>query len=116
MHSGMQIKIFENTDVQSYVDLVNKKGYHCEVHSDRIIVGKSKRTKYDAVEMGKQLKLARCRAKLTRKDIASRVWTNPTMVGTWERGKHVPSEDYLRRFCKAVGLDMERLKKETALD
>ena len=115
MFTGMVIKVFEDTDIQSYVDYIDKSGYYCEVQNDRIIVGKSKRNKYDAVELGRRLRLARCRMKLTRQDIAKRIWANPTTVGAWECGRNVPSDDYLRRFCKAVGLDEESLKEAVKL-
>ena len=115
MFAGMEIKIFEDTDVAAYTDYIDRSGYYYTVQDDKIVVGKSKRNKYDAVEMGRQLKLARCQMKMTRKDLSERIWTNPTTMGAWERGERVPSEDYLRRFCRAVGLNMERLKESVKL-
>lgn len=115
MFTGMIIKIFEDTNVKSYTDHIDKCGYNYTVCSNKIVVGECKRNKYDTVEMGRQLKLARCRKKITRKDLSKRIWATSNTIGVWERGERMPSEDYLERFCNVVGLDMESLKAAVKL-
>ena len=111
MYSGMRIKIFDDTDKKAYMRLIDKAGYNCNVYSDRIVVGSKKRNEYNLIEMGRQLKLARCQMRITRKDLAKRIWTNANTIGIWERGERMPAEDNLQRFCRAVGLNMESLKE-----
>lgn len=115
MYSGMRIKIFDDTDKKAYMRLIDKAGYNSNVYSDHIVVGSKKRNEYDTVEMGRQLKLARCQMRLTRKDISKRIWTCPNTIGIWERGERMPSEDHLRRFCRVVGLNVDALMESVKI-
>lgn len=43
MFEGMKIKMFPDTDVQAYVDLVKAHGFRVRVANDYVIVGETKR-------------------------------------------------------------------------
>lgn len=112
---GMRIKTFPDTDIIAYTNLIEENGFSYKIYRDSILVGKKIRPEYDKVKIGKVLRWAREKAGWDKKRIATRLWVTPTVINNWENGRTLPRKDDLLRYCKIVGIDAEKLLRDTEI-
>jgi len=109
---GMVIRLFEDTDRRAYVELLEKKGFICEVHNDRIVITKRYKPTYDLKRLGEILRTAREKKGISEEEMTQRIWICKQTLRGWESGRYKPGDYTLKLYCKEVGLDMKKIIKE----
>lgn len=89
--TGDKIKIFPDTPVISYKNLIMSYGFEAKVEEDYIVVGEFHKS-YNTTNYGKQLKNARRAMKMTRAELAEKCGVTPLTVFDWEVGRRRPRE------------------------
>jgi len=99
---GMKIKVFEDTNIDAYKDLINDLGFRCKLKGEYLIVGAPyKRQLKFAV--GKSIKEARLNSGLTVEEVAKKVNVLYETVCNWEIGESIPNETNREKLKAAIG-------------
>ena len=102
INEGMKIKIFEDTNIDAYKDLINDLGFRCKLKGEYLIVGAPyKRQLKFAV--GKSIKEARLNSGLTVEDVAKKVNVLRETVCNWEIGESIPNETNREKLKATIG-------------
>lgn len=106
LEEGMKIKIFPETNVESYVRFIREQGYKAEVYRDYIKVGKKKKRFIDRTIVGTDIRKARKKKGITREQLAEAVGVSVTTVFSWEIGRTAPrayNYDELKKILDLKG-------------
>ena len=89
IETGDKIRIFEDTQTDSYITLFRELGYNSHVQGKYIVIGKpyKKSTNY-----GKQIREARLKKKMTREQLAEIMGVSVSTVYQWEWGRCRPRD------------------------
>ena len=112
---GMVIKIFPDTDVESYTRYIRNRGYHYNVDKEHIYVLCRVYDSIDKVKLGRKLRLARIDKHMSRELMAIRIGVKPDSITQWENGRRKPTEINLARYCRIVGLDEGKVLDECSV-
>lgn len=89
IETGDKIRIFENTQTDSYITLFRELGYNSHVQGKYIVIGKPYR---QSTNYGKQIKEARLKKGLTREEVAKIMGVTVNCVYCWEWGRTRPRD------------------------
>lgn len=95
MKEGERIKLFENTDVNAYIGLVNDMGFHAKLIGNYLYIGKPikyNRGTVDLVKLGNRIRRARKEKGIDRTALAKLMNVDTQTVYNWERGCQCPKE------------------------
>ena len=108
---GEKIKIFPETDRESYARMIHDEGYRCTVHRNCIVIEGRLKEQIDDVEFGRRLRMARKAKGIKRKDMSAIMKVAESSIFEWEVGRRHPKDKNLKLFCKLVDLDPQELKE-----
>ena len=110
MQTGMKIKIFEDTDVDAYVDYIEECGYECHVKSGYILIGDRKcGFSIDREKLGKILESTRKKKRISREKMSQIVGISESLLFYIEHGMASVKEERIHKLCEVLGLDKEQL-------
>ena len=115
LKTGMVIKIFPDTFVDSYTNWIKEEGFNCKVYRDRIVILGRTYKMVDTEEMGRILRRARLEKKFSKALMAVRIGVGEETIRSWEAGRRKPAPRNLRRYCKIVGLDMDKVIDDASI-
>jgi len=112
---GSKLRIFPETDVDSYVRYFEMQGLACEVCSGFILITgrKSRKPVYINTQttsneaIGKRIKYIRNQIQFSIKEVAEEINVNRALIEAWEEGKAIPKGKALERFCELSGATKE---------
>lgn len=104
MFEGMKIKMFPDTDVQAYVDLVKAHGFCVRVANNYVIVGKRKDNKN--IDYARIIRNARKENGLSRNQLADRIGVREGTIFNWEIGQTKPSETNINKLRIILGVEL----------
>lgn len=114
LKTGMVIKIFPDTYVDSYVNWINEEGFNCKVYRDRIEITGRTYKMVDREELGRILRNTRLKKKFSKALMAVRIGVGEESIRSWEAGRRMPSYNNLRRYCRIVGLDTDEVIRDAS--
>ena len=92
LQEGDMIKVFENTDSESYIRFIKDNlHFRAKLKGEYIIIGKPYKS-YNTTNYGKQIKEARRAKKMTREQLAEACGVKVATVYDWEIGRKMPKE------------------------
>ena len=89
--TGDKIKVFPNTDVNTYANMIREEGFRCEREGEYLIVGE----RYEDLEMAvlpSTIKYARRIKGISQAQLAEMCEVTKQTVSNWEYGYTVPRE------------------------
>ena len=88
--TGEKIKIFKDTDADSYIRYIKDNlHFRATIKGEYIVIGKPYKV-YHTTNYGKQIKEARRAKKMTREQLAELCGVRATTVLDWEMGRRQP--------------------------
>jgi len=66
--------------------------------------------------LGDMIHNLRRRKGWTQQQLAERIGTNYSHISKWERGDHIPSEDYLPKLSEALSVPLDIIKRQIIID
>lgn len=103
MFVGMKIKIFPETNVRAYTDLIQSEGFTYRVFDDYIEVGRLK-TDLDAKQdFARRLRKARRAHNYTREQLADIIGVRESTVYNWEIAYTKPNDKHFRKLIDYLG-------------
>lgn len=93
--TGDRIKMFEDTEVSSYVKLIKDLGFDCHRKGNYLYVGERV-----SETLKDRIKNMRISMYFQRKEIAQELGMPYRDYVAWEEGKAIPKGKYLRAFCQ----------------
>lgn len=116
---GSKLRIFPETDVDSYVRYFEMQGLECEVCGSFILItGKARpRPMYSMMktpnkqEIGKRIKRIRTQMYFSIKELAEEIDVDAALITAWEEGRELPKGKSLEKFC-----DFSKATKEYILE
>ena len=92
LQEGDKIKVFKDTEVDSYIRYIRDNlHFRATLKGDYIIIGKPHKV-YNTTNYGKQIKEARRAKRMTREQLAEACGVKATTVLDWEMGRRQPRE------------------------
>ena len=112
LKTGMQIKIFPETDAEAYTRMINDYGFKAHVYRDHITVGPPRKTpKLDTQKLGELIKRKRKSADLTRAQLADWLEIKEKNIFEWEIGRKQPRRDVMRDLKIILNIKEEELNE-----
>lgn len=103
LNTGDKIRIFENTDVDSYRRFIKEQGFRARLKGDYLIIGEPyARSEKKSIEYGKQIRRARRDNSMTRQELADAVGVTTETVFKWEIGRQIPRD--WKKVQKVLGI------------
>ena len=102
LNEGMKIKIFEDTDVRAYKDMVKDMGFRCKQKGEYLIVGAPYKRQHK-LAIGKSIKEARLNSGLSVEEVAKKVNVLYETVCNWEIGESTPNETNREKLKTVIG-------------
>lgn len=92
MFEGMKIKIFPETDVKAYIELVKSHGFQYKVTRNYIIVGKQAHNEEVMKDYARRLRRARRDHNYSRRKLADKIGVQENTIYNWEIAYSTPSK------------------------
>ena len=98
MFEGMEIKVFPDTNINAYINMINDEGFDAFYQNGKIIVGKQLKNDF-------AINLARARRKSgsTKKELADKLQLSYSSINDYEKGDRIPGKyamEKINRFMK----------------
>ena len=103
MFVGMKIKIFPETNVRAYTDLVQSEGFTYRVHDDCIEVGKPKSAMEAKEDFARRLRKARRKHNYSREDLANLIGVKKNTIYNWEIAYTKPNDKHFQKLIDYLG-------------
>lgn len=103
MFEGMKIKIFPDTDVKAYVDLVKSNGFAYKVTDKYILVGKQAHDEEAMKDFARRLRRARRDHRYSRRQLADKIGVREETVYNWEIAYTTPSDKNYKKLRLYLG-------------
>lgn len=111
LKEGMRIKIFDNTNVESYRDLIKSCGYRCQVYKTYIRIGEPLKVFYDNGMLGRLINRKRRAKKMTREDLSKVLLCSTGTIYDWEAGRRRPSNHFMKQLQEILNISMGELEQ-----
>lgn len=121
LKKGEKIKVFSNTDVQTYIDYFDSIGLKSKLDGEYIVItgysqkrGTRKRY-YDARvkdfaklnDIGERIRGIRKKMYFSIEELAEEIGTNPITIDAWECGRIIPKGQAFQQFLELSGATRE---------
>lgn len=103
MFEGMKIKIFPETDVKAYVELVKSNGFRYKVTKTHIIVGKQVHEEEEMKDFARRLRRARRDHNYSRRQLADKIGVLENTIYNWEIAYTTPCEKNQKKLRLYLG-------------
>lgn len=103
IEEGMKIKLFPETSVYAYKDMIRDMGFRCKQKGEYLIVGAPYKNKKDKKQIGKSIAKARKKSGLTQEELAKKVNVLYQTVVNWEIGESIPNDVNKKRLEEVIG-------------
>ena len=112
VYEGEVIKIFPNTDVESYRNWIVDQGFRCKVYSDRIEVGKRlKNRSFKPHELAELIYNKRTHKGYNRYKLAKMVGVTEEAVFNWEIARTQPKPKRIEILKEVLDISNEELER-----
>lgn len=107
MEIGTRIKMFPETDVISYEEMLRDKGYKCKQAGEYIIIVGYRRMAINREKFGYLLKTERIKKGFDKKTFSDMIKVSKASLLRWERGERLPNEYNLTNICDVLGVNRD---------
>lgn len=90
MKAGDVIKVFPDTNVYAYIQLIHSKGFRCKRRNNKLIVLEGSRSVIDKQATARSITQIRRENNLKRAELAEKIGVTSDTVWDWEVGKTIP--------------------------
>ena len=112
LYEGEKIKIFPETNIESYRNWINDEGFVCKVHRDYIEVGKRyKRHQFDLKALGRTISVHRKAKGWSREKLAKEMHVHFDTIFGWEDGIRQPREEKIEVLKYLLNISAEEIEK-----
>ena len=106
MNTGDKIKIFPDTDVQAYENMLHDMGFSCKRKGAYIyITDKYRYSEEDKKEFGMILSTWMKNNKINGKQLAKKLHYNASTISNWKNGKNIPNYE-IKKELRELGVDI----------
>ena len=111
LYEGERIKIFPDTNIDSYIRWIRSQGYLCHVDINEIVVDEKAFKTIDKVALGKLINQKRTKKKITIGEFADIIQATPRTVFHWEIGRMQPREYFIEQIRDVLEISQEELEQ-----
>ena len=102
MQVGEAIKIFPDTDIHAYKQLIHSKGFCCVRKGNKLIIKAGKETLVDKEATARSITQFRRKMNMKREDMAKALGVRKDTVWDWEIGLKIPKQSNQEKL-KEIG-------------
>ena len=110
---GMKIKIFPDTNVQAYKDMIYDEGYFCSLEGEYLVVGRPFKNMSQKTWFSYRFNEWRVRARLSKKEAAEMFGVLKPTIDRWESGATLPSSECRPTITEITGIEFETMGEST---
>ena len=103
--TGDKIKIFKDTNITAYKELIRDMGFKCTVSGEYLVVGKPYESVQTRREFSEQFKAKRLGMGLSKPEIAKRLGVSTYTIDAWESGFSKPKACNRQRVTDVMGIE-----------
>lgn len=110
---GMKIKIFPDTNVQAYKDMIYDEGYFCSLEDEYLVVGRPFKNMSQKTWFSYSFNEWRVRAGLSKKEAAKMFGVLKPTIDRWESGATLPSSELRPTITEITGIEFGTMGEST---
>ena len=112
LYEGEIIKIFPETDKESYINWIVDEGFTYRVYSDHIVVGaRNKQRSFKPMLFAELIKDKRTTKGWNRYKLGRILNVSETAIFNWEIGRTQPKSKRLKELIEVLDISQEELEK-----
>lgn len=111
LEEGMKIKIFPETNVSSYIDMIHSLGFNCKKKAEYILITGTRKRDWDKEKLGRLIRKKRKALHIDREELAKKTKVHEQTVFNWEVGRTVPVPYNINEIKKILDINEEELEE-----
>ena len=110
--TGLKIKMFPDTNVQAYKDMILDAGYYYAMDGEYLVVGKPYKNLAEKTWFSYQFHERRFQMKQTTEELAKAIGVTKQTIINWESGVSMPKAEYRPIISEVTGIDFDNKEDE----
>ena len=111
--TGMRIKVFPDTDVEAYKNMIADEGYHSKLEGDYIVVGNPFKDVQRLTAFAYRFKETRLRMRVSKEYLAEQIGVTKQTITNWELGIRMPKYEFRDRVTEVMGIEFDTAGGQT---